>query len=187
VCPQSQTSDGVKDGDGEPAVPQSDFEAIYRLHYTRIARAIARVVGDPACAEELATDVFWKFWRSPPPVQGEQAGGWLYRTAIRLAIGELRRRARHLRYQRLLRIAGPATPEAIRGASEEQEQVRQVLAAIRTRDAEMLLLRGEDFSYEDLARALDLNPASVGTLIGRARQAFRKEYTKRYGEPRMRS
>ena len=46
----------------------------------------------------------------------------------------------------------------------------------------MLLLRSEDLSYEELAGALDLNPASVGTLLSRAQEAFRKEYIKKYGE-----
>ena len=46
----------------------------------------------------------------------------------------------------------------------------------------MLLLRSEDLSYEELASALDLNPASVGTLLSRAQEAFRKEYIEKYGE-----
>ena len=129
-------------------------------------------------------EVFWKLWRSPH-VHGPQAGGWLYRTAIHLALGELRRRARHSRYERLLRFVGPSTPEQFRAAAEEQEQVRRVLASIKPREAELLLLRGNDLSYEELATLLALNPASVGTLISRARQAFRKEYTKLYGEPRI--
>lgn len=159
-----------------------NFETIFDLHYERIARAIARVIGDPACAEELAMEVFWRFWRTPQ-AHGDKAGGWLYRTAIHLGLYELRRRARHSRYERLLRLASPSTPEQIRAAEEEQEQVRRVLAAIKPRDAELLLLRSHDFSYEELASALRLKPASVGTLIGRARHAFRKEYTKLYGEP----
>jgi RNA polymerase sigma-70 factor (ECF subfamily) len=45
-----------------------------------------------------------------------------------------------------------------------------------------LLLRSNGLSYEEVANALELNPASVGTLLSRAQQAFRKEYIKRYGE-----
>ena len=33
-----------------------------------------------------------------------------------------------------------------------------------------------------MAAALEINPASVGTLIARAQRAFRKEYVNRYGE-----
>ena len=74
------------------------------------------------------------------------------------------------------------TPEDIRAAAEEQERVRWVLAVIQPRHAELLLLRSQDLSYDELASALDLNPASIGTLLSRAQQAFRKEYIKRYGD-----
>ena len=74
------------------------------------------------------------------------------------------------------------TPEDIRTTNEAQERVRLVLAAIETRQAELLLLRSHGLSYEELAAALELNPASIGTLLNRAQQAFRKEYIKRYGQ-----
>ena len=61
--------------------------------------------------------------------------------------------------------------------------MRAVLAAMSRRDAELLLLRSGDYSYDELANALVINAASVGTLLSRAKQAFRKEYVKRYGEP----
>jgi Sigma-70 region 2 len=70
-----------------------DFEATFRAQYERIARVIARVVQDPARAEELAVEVFLKLWRNPQ-AQGENAGGWLYRTAVRKGLDELRRRTR---------------------------------------------------------------------------------------------
>jgi RNA polymerase sigma-70 factor (ECF subfamily) len=162
------------------------FEAAFQLHYDRTARVIARLVGDRACAEELAVDVFWTFWRNPQ-AHGENAGGWLYRTAINRGLYELRRRARHARYEGFFRLAAPpATPEQLHASSEEQEHVRCVLARIKPREAELLLLRGNGFSYEELASALNLNPASVGTLMRRAQQTFRKEYTRLYGEPRNR-
>jgi RNA polymerase sigma-70 factor (ECF subfamily) len=46
----------------------------------------------------------------------------------------------------------------------------------------MLLLRSEGLSYAELAAALSLSSASVGTLLTRAGQAFKKEYIKRHGE-----
>ncbi len=99
----SQTSEGPEVEEG----PLS-FEGIFDLHYSRIARAIARITGDPSRSEELAMEVFWKFWQTPQ-AHGDKAGGWLYRTAINLGLGELRRRARHARYERLLRLTGPST------------------------------------------------------------------------------
>ena len=164
-----------------------DFETFFRSHYERIARAIARVVGDPARAEDLAVEAFWKLWRNPQ-VRGEKAGGWVYRTALRLALNELRSYARRNRYERQSGSGGGfPTPEEAHAAAEEREQVRLVLAALDPRQAELLLLRSSGLSYDEVASAAEVNPVSVGTLISRAQQAFRKEYVKRYGQQRNQS
>ncbi|HEX4002119.1 MAG TPA: sigma-70 family RNA polymerase sigma factor [Candidatus Acidoferrales bacterium] len=161
-----------------------DIEAIFRAHYERIAR-VARITGDPSRAEELAVEVFLKLWRTPQ-AQGEKAGGWLYRAAVRRGLDELRHRTRWARHERLLALVRPrpSTPEEICGAAEEQEQVRLVLSTLHHRHAELLLLRSDGLSYGEVAACLDLNPASIGTLLSRAQQAFRKEYIKRYGHQR---
>jgi len=159
-----------------------DFEKFFHAHYARIARAIARITGDPARAEELAVEAFWKLWRTPR-AQGEKAGGWLYRTAVRLGLNDLRGLERRTRYEGLSDpTPAAATPEQEHAANEERRQVRRVLAALDARDAELLLLRGGGLSYAEIAAALELNPASVGTLLSRAQHAFRKEYLKHYGQ-----
>lgn len=161
-----------------------EFEDVFHQHYDRVARTIARLVRDPSRAEDLAVEVFWKLWKNPH-ILGEETAGWLYRTAVRAALYELRREARRARYHSLFPFFGnSSTPEDSHAAAEEQAHVRAVLARIGARHAELLLLRGNDFSYRQLAAALNLNPASVGTLLSRAQQAFRKEYLKHYGKPR---
>ena len=75
-----------------------------------------------------------------------------------------------------------STPEEIHASGEEQERVRLVLAVIKSHQAELLILRSHGLSYEELAAALDLNPASIGTLLSRAHEVFRKEYVRRYGK-----
>lgn len=161
---------------------QFDIEVIFRAQYERIARVIARVARDPARAEELAVEVFLKLWTNQQ-ADGEKTNGWLYRSAVRVGVDELRRQSRRARYERLLGFGNCArTPEEIRATSEEQERVRSVLGSINRRHAELLLLRSHGLSYEEVASALDLKRASIGTLLSRAQQAFRKEYVKRYGE-----
>ena len=154
-----------------------DFDAFFHAHYERTARVIARLLGDHGRAEDLAAEAFWKLWRTPQ-AHGESAGGWLYRTAVRMGLNELRSRQRRLRYE-ALSSAPPnsPTPEEVHAAAQEREQVRQILAVLR----ELLILRSSGLGYGELAAALGLNPASVGTLLGRAQQAFRKEYLKQYG------
>jgi RNA polymerase sigma-70 factor, ECF subfamily len=166
---------------GEAEQATFDFEATFRAHYDRVARVIARVVRDPSRAEELAVEVFLKLWQNRQ-AWSEKAEGWLYRVAVRKGLDELRRRTRRAGYERLLGWVSPSrTPEEIHSAGEEQERVRLVLAAIELRHAEILLLRSQGLRYDEVASALDLNPVSVGTLLSRAQQAFRKEFVKRYG------
>jgi len=159
-----------------------DYEAVFRTHYRRIARTIVRVIQDPSRAEELAVEVFWKLWRHPS-AHGPHCAGWLYRSAVRVALDELRKRARRDKYEAWFGFRAPSgDPEGARQASEERTKIRTVLASLRSLDAQLIALRAEGLSYDELADALKVKPASIGTMLRRAQEAFRKEYVKRYGD-----
>jgi len=163
-----------------------DIEAVFCAQFARIARVVARVVRDYARAEELAVEAFVKLMRQPKLHSAEaNVEAWLYRTAIRLALDELRRRNRRTRFEQWLKFTKPApspSPEDLHAANQEQECVRQVLSALPTRQAELLLLRNQEFSYSEMAAAMNIHPASIGQLLARAQRSFRKEYLRRYGE-----
>jgi DNA-directed RNA polymerase specialized sigma24 family protein len=137
-----------------------DLEQIFKAQYARIARVIASVIRDRWRAEEVAVDVFLK-WSKYPAAQIENPEGWLYRTAIRMALNELRRETRRNRYEALFGLFSTRTTNHARSAEdltladEEREHVRAVLKSIKQRDAELLLLRSSDFTYEEIAAALE--------------------------------
>jgi RNA polymerase sigma-70 factor (ECF subfamily) len=159
-----------------------DFEAIFRVEYVRLSKVIARVVRDPARAEELAAEVLWKLSRTAK-AQGPNAGGWLYRTATRMGLDELRKQVRREKYERLFDwIVITRTPEEVYFENEDQRRVRAVLSRMKESQAQLLILRSEGFIYEEIASALHLNAASIGTLLRRAEEVFRKEYVRRYGK-----
>ena len=60
-----------------------------------------------------------------------------------------------------------------------------MLGALKADQIALILLRAEGLSYAELAAALHLNATSVGTLLARAEEAFRKEYVRRHGTPRI--
>ena len=70
-----------------------DIESLFRARFDRVARVIVRVVRDPARAEELAVEAFVRLWRTPR-AHTPQSEAWLYRTAVRLGLDELRRQTR---------------------------------------------------------------------------------------------
>src|SRR5687768_1579227 len=86
---------------------RAEFDDVFRAHYARIARVIARIVHDPSRAEELAADVFWKYLHGHR-VHNESPSGWLYRVAVRKGLDELRRLQRQEKYQPLLALLGIA-------------------------------------------------------------------------------
>ena len=49
------------------------------------------------------------------------------------------------------------------------------------RQATILLMWAEDLSYAEIAAAIGVQPSSVGSLLRRAQDAFKKEYEARYG------
>ena len=65
--------------------------------------------------------------RSRPEAHGDSAEGWLYRTAVRTGLNELRREMRRSRYESLFGFFGASrklpTPEDLRAAKEEREKV----------------------------------------------------------------
>jgi RNA polymerase sigma-70 factor (ECF subfamily) len=166
------------------ALAADRLDALFRTHYARLARVVGRIVHDQARAEEIAADVFIR-WQRHPSAHGDGAAGWLYRTAARQALDAWRRDRRWARVERVLAHIGlaPRTPADLHEGVEERRQVRATLAALRRRDATLLLLWVEDVSYADLASAIGVQATSVGSLLRRAQEAFRKEYEARYGQP----
>ncbi len=159
-----------------------DFAGLFAANYAALTRLIYRVTGDTGSAEELAAEAFWKLHRHPP-ASNHNLAGWLYRTGLRLALDNLKKRKRRSHYEAHAPV--PETmpsPEAFLDQIERQVRVRQVLAALMPKQAELLVLRSEGYSLGEMASLLHLSPSSTGTLLARADMAFRKEYVNRYGE-----
>src|SRR6266404_2785101 len=69
----------------------NNFDQLFNANYTALTRLIYRVVGDIGWAEELAAEAFWKL-HCNPQASDHNLVGWLYRTGIRLALDNLKKR-----------------------------------------------------------------------------------------------
>jgi RNA polymerase sigma factor (sigma-70 family) len=106
---------------------------------------------------------------------------WLVSVALNLVRDEQRRGARRRRLLQRRAVAdtmadAAPSPEDDVLAAERRALVRRALYALSERDRALLLLREEGYSYRELASALSLAEASVGTLLARAKVAFRESY-----------
>jgi RNA polymerase sigma-70 factor, ECF subfamily len=169
----------------EAARAQSDsmgFEALFLEHWASVYRLLRRLVGDPAEAEDLALEAFLRLYRhnqKQPEIQN--AGGWLYQVATRLGLNSIRDWKRREQYELAAgryALDEPAqlSPADILAQAEERQQVRLALARMNERQSQLLVLRYSGFSYKEIARALNLAPASIGPLIVRAEREFEKHY-----------
>jgi RNA polymerase sigma factor (sigma-70 family) len=152
------------------------FEALFRREYARVVAIARRVVRDADEAEDVAQDVFISFYRRHPADAG-YAPAWLYAASAHTALNHIRSRERRGRRDALHVIErdtaiDPAT-EAER--AETQDEVRSALANLDERAASLLALRYSGLSYEEIAAALGLRRSSIGTLLARAEEAFRRE------------
>ncbi|HUD99851.1 MAG TPA: sigma-70 family RNA polymerase sigma factor [Bryobacteraceae bacterium] len=163
------------------------LEDTFRLHYPRLVSVLVRITGDRGRAEELASEVFCRLSSRPALFRPRNHfDGWLYRTAINLGLDALRVDSRRRRHEQAAGTeaarsssAGDALEDILR--AEQRARVQTVLAALKPVYARLLLLRHTGFSYSELAEALALKPASVGTLLARAAAEFEKKYRSRYG------
>jgi len=165
---------------------EAAFEAAFFEHYARVFGVLFRLVGDRAEAEDLTLETFWRLWERPPQ-EREGLGGWLYRVAMRLGFNALRAAQRRVRYEE---TAGReawdnnAPPDPAREAerAEERARVHFTLSQMSEREAQLLILRHSGLAYNDIAAALGVAPASVGTLLARAEAEFERRYLGLGGE-----
>jgi len=161
-----------------PAMPAS-FEVLFRREYPRVVGIAYRVVRDADEAEDVAQDVFVSFYRKHPADAG-YAPAWLHAAAAHTALNVIRSRERRGRRETADAIARdvPVDPAQQAEAEETRAEVRRALARMEERAAALLALRYSGLSYDEIAAALGLRRSSIGTMLRRAEEAFRKEVTR---------
>jgi len=155
------------------------FEALFRAEYARVVGIAHRVLADQTEAEDVAQDVFISFYRGHP-ADAPYAPAWLHAAAAHAALNAVRGRDRRSRREASQALPPDATatesdPAEAVAASETRDEVRAVLARMPERSAAVLALRYAGLSYAEIAAALDVRASSVGTLLRRAEDAFRRE------------
>ena len=154
------------------------FEEAFDRHYASIFRYLDRLSGDPDLAADIAQEAFVRLYRrgSMP----EKPESWVVTVALNLFRNRQSMHGRRGELRRLreadLTPPAPASPLESAGTAELGERVRLALDRLPERDRQLLLLQAEGFGYRDLARVLQLNEASVGTFLARARSAFLQVY-----------
>ncbi|HEU4628380.1 MAG TPA: RNA polymerase sigma factor [Gemmatimonadaceae bacterium] len=151
------------------------FERLYRAHVGRVYSLCARMVGDPAAAEELTQDVFVRAWEKLALYRGESAfSTWLHRLAVNVVLNhrkaEGRRRTRLDDDQDVLDVQ-PAR-QAPAGARLDLEEA---IAALPPGARRVFILHDvEGFKHEEIATMLGVTSGGSKAQLHRARMLLRQ-------------
>ena len=149
-----------------------NLDSLFRTYNEPLVRYLTRRLGDRDWAEEVAQETFLRAARQKE-LTNERS--WLFAVATNLVRDEARKDARRRRRLELLaqeeRDRQDTVPQVVSMESAEQAAMaRRALEALTERDREALLMREEGLDYNEIAAALELSVASVGTTLARARK-----------------
>ena len=154
------------------------LRALFDAYHKPLVRYLTRQMGDSDWADEIAQETFVRALKQDV-IASERS--WIFAVAMNLMRDETRRDARHRRRLELMRDEAKAGSVVMPGPSsmerdEERDIARRAVAMLAERDRDALLMKEEGLSYEEIATALELSPASVGTTLSRARRRLMEAY-----------
>jgi len=161
----------------------ASFDTLFYRHYDRVYGLLYRLVGNRAEAEDLLQEVFLKLYNHAYQKRFFQRrehniSAWLYRTATNTGYNAVRDRKRRWQRDTIL-VPDPSGSPGVDKEVERREAetaVRAALAQLPERHTQLLLLRQMGFSYAECADVCQVKASSVGTLLKRAMNDFKKVY-----------
>jgi RNA polymerase sigma factor (sigma-70 family) len=168
---------------------EESFEAFFTRYYPLVYQLAYRCTGQRDEADDVAQEVFLRFYRTPPRATSEaERRAWLCRVTMNLGLNALRSRQRRIYHEEKASdgVRQPASedaaelnPEQHVIANEQAAFIQSVLAELPERQQTYILLRSIGLSYAEIAQATGVAPASVGSLLARAEREFRRRYHER--------
>ena len=150
---------------------EAEFEQFYEQTIPGLWRYISQFVGDAELARDIVQAAFIRLWEHPPRREHEQKlKAYLYRIATNLAYDEFRKQKRKRRLLERLRRSSVTKTETF---PNQHEPLHRALKMLSPRDRALLWLAYfEGYTYEEVARILNLKTKSLGVMLYRARKRF---------------
>ena len=185
-----QPSEGVEQSDLElvrraQRNERGAFDLLVLKYQHKVIKLVARLLRDPAEAEDVAQEAFVKAYRALGSFRGDSAFyTWLYRIAVNTARNAIASRQRRpLEYEADLseseqsnlasRLRDTDTPEANALYEEIRVTVNEAIGQLPEDLRTAIVLREvEGLSYEEIAAAMDCPVGTVRSRIFRAREAI---------------
>jgi RNA polymerase sigma-70 factor (ECF subfamily) len=144
-------------------MPDVDVEELYRRYFPIIREKCARMLRDPAEAQDVAQETFTRLWSERARLRDDAGvASWIYRTSTRLAIDRRRRAARD----------GDAPPDddLVTDGVDAAERLasRQLLARLAAR------VPDDELEVGVLSRVDGLTHGEIAGVVGRSDRTVRR-------------
>lgn len=157
------------------------FERLFRRHQGEVYGWIVRMVRDPAAAEDLTIETFWRIHRAHARFDpAKDFGPWARRIATNAALDYLKSRRRETELDEQ-----SAPPGMDPGISEElRRQTARAFQRLPPKlKAAATLALIEEQPYKEIAEALGISTGAVKVRVFRALRLLRKELRQQGIEP----
>lgn len=179
---KERTLQAAAQAEHSPPKPREELEMIFQQHNKLVFHAAYRITGNAMDAEDVLQTVFMRLARREggPSLAGSPAG-YLHRAAVNAALDVVRSRksarTSHLEDAEATlqddRVAGPERSSENR---EVRERVRQALADMNPKTAEVFSLRYfEGYGNNEIAAMLGTSRSTVAVMLHRARNRLKEE------------
>jgi RNA polymerase sigma-70 factor (ECF subfamily) len=174
---QRETDDAlmqrVREGDDDA------FGEIVDRYKDPLVNYLTHLVRSRDRAEEIAQDAFVRLYRSASNYrERDKLGPYLFRIATNLTVTEIRRAKRWTLLMPRLDASttrSVAAPDANLITDEIQRQVNAALERLPVKyRAPLVLFEIEEWSYDEIAAALEVRTGTVKSRISRARELLRR-------------
>ena len=158
----------------------AELEEVFRAHQSCVLKAAYRVTGSMADAEDVAQSVFLRLARGTVNHSSiSNLQSYLHRSAVNAALDLIRSRG----HREIVPVeaaddihANPSlSPERVHSSMEIKNWLRQELAKLSPRTAEMFTLRYiEGLDNPEIARVMNTSQAVVAVTLHRTRARLKK-------------
>ena len=167
------------------------FAQLVELYQKRVFSVCYRMLGTSTAAEDAAQESFIRAFQAIAKYDPKRSfATWLLSITSHYCIDQIRKRKMQffsLDDEKYAWLAPPAkgpNPEKFTLQNEKQDQVQKMLAELNEVDrAAVILQYWHDYSYQEIAEALDLSLSAVKSRLYRARLELAEHWQKLQEQP----
>lgn len=148
---------------------QKAFHDLYERYAPDVYRFALWLSGDPAEADDIASETFVRAWAGRSKIQTETVKAYLFAIARNLFLKQLKRKKRQVSLEHAEEAANKGPQRLVEerlALTEVIEQLQQLPESERT----ALIMRIEyELPYAEIARVLDISLSAAKVKVHRAR------------------